>query len=127
MTPEALNSLTDTAARHFQKPKPKPAPFSLRLSADERAELEARAHGEPLGAFIKSHLFGSRRPKQAASRRIQNIKAMARALALLGQSRIASNLNQLAKAANIGSLPVTPEVEADLELACVHVAEIVRF
>ncbi len=37
-------------------------------------------------------------------------------LGKLGQSRIASNLNQLAHAAHIGALPVTPETEADLRL-----------
>jgi hypothetical protein len=49
---------------------------------------------------------------------------MAKALALLGQSRLASNLNQLAKAANIGTLPLTPDVEEDLQDACAHVWEI---
>jgi len=41
-------------------------------------------------------------------------QALARVLALLGQSRISNNLNQLAHAANIGALPVTPETEAEL-------------
>ena len=45
-----------------------------------------------------------------------------RVLAALGQSRIASNLNQLAKAVNIGVLPVTPETEADMSEACAAVS-----
>ncbi|MGE3992572.1 plasmid mobilization relaxosome protein MobC [Pseudorhodoplanes sp.] len=48
---------------------------------------------------------------------------LGRLLALLGQSRIANNLNQLAKAANQGALPVTVEVEADLRAACAEVFE----
>jgi hypothetical protein len=44
-------------------------------------------------------------------------------LALLGQSRLANNLNQLAKAANQGSLPVTAEIEAELQQACAHILE----
>jgi len=32
----------------------------------------------------------------------------------LGRSRIANNLNQLAYAANIGSLPITPETGEDI-------------
>lgn len=32
----------------------------------------------------------------------------------MGRSRLSSNLNQLAYAVNIGSLPVTPETEAEL-------------
>jgi hypothetical protein len=39
-------------------------------------------------------------------------------LGALGQSRLSANLNQLAKAVNTGSLPVTPETEADLKAAC---------
>jgi hypothetical protein len=45
-------------------------------------------------------------------------------LGALGRSRLSSNLNQLAKAVNTGSLPVTPETEADLRQACRDVAEI---
>lgn len=33
------------------------APFSLRLTEVERAELTEKADGEPLGAYIKSRLF----------------------------------------------------------------------
>ncbi|MEJ7926700.1 hypothetical protein WG908_08030 [Sphingobium sp. AN641] len=47
-------------------------------------------------------------------------------MALLGQSRLSSNVNQLAKAANSGSLPVTPETESDLRHACRDIAEIRR-
>jgi hypothetical protein len=36
---------------------------------------------------------------------------------MLGQSRLSSNLNQLAKAVNTGSLPVTPETERELRQA----------
>ena len=52
-------------------------------------------------------------------------KAAAEALALLGQSRIASNLNQLAYHANIGAL-ITDETakaqiaEANLHLKAIH-------
>lgn len=36
----------------------RPPSFSLRLSADERARLEAEARGAPLGAYIKAKLTG---------------------------------------------------------------------
>ena len=39
-------------------------------------------------------------------------------MAALGQSRLSSNLNQLAKSANSGSLPVSPETEQALVQAC---------
>lgn len=47
--------------------------------------------------------------------------ALARVLAALGQSHIAGNLNQLAKAAHIDALPVTPETEQEIGNACAAV------
>ena len=45
---------------------------------------------------------------------------------MLGSSRIANNLNQLAHAANVGALPVSPELEADLMATLAEVREIRR-
>lgn len=42
----------------------------------------------------------------------------------LGASRLSQNLNQLARAVNTGSLPVTPETEADLKEACDAVVQL---
>lgn len=53
---------------------------------------------------------------------VWDAEALGRVLGALGQSRLSSNLNQLAKAVNTGSLPVTPETEADLVAACRDVA-----
>lgn len=47
-----------------------------------------------------------------------------RLLPRLGQSRIANNLNQLARAANVGALDLTPELEAELHEACAAVLEV---
>lgn len=98
--------------------KKRPAPFSLRLSDEDRARLMAEAGGAPLGAYIKAKVLGGpalrlRRTGMA----IEDRRALAQALALLGRSRLASNLNQLAYAANIGSLPMTPETEEELRAA----------
>ena len=128
MTPDALESFTKSA-RHAtpaarSAPK-KRAPFSLRFSDAERADLDARAGSTPLGAYIKSQLFdGARRPARKGGASINNSVALAKALALLGQTRIASNLNQLAKASNIGTLSLTPEVEDDLKEAFAYISEI---
>ncbi|MEM7399532.1 MAG: plasmid mobilization relaxosome protein MobC [Pseudomonadota bacterium] len=51
-------------------------------------------------------------------------KAAAEALALLGQSRIASNLNQLAYHANIGMLIESPEEKAQIAEANEHLRAI---
>jgi hypothetical protein len=47
-------------------------------------------------------------------------------LALLGRSRLANNLNQLAYAANIGSLPLTPETEEELQAAIAKITSMTQ-
>ena len=51
-------------------------------------------------------------------------KALAQVLAALGGSRLSSNLNQLARGVNTGTLPVLPETEEDIRQACADVATI---
>lgn len=103
-----------------------PPPFSLRLSFEERARLERDAAGMALGAYIRERLFdGSEPPRRTRGKfPVRDHEALARVLAELGRSRLANNLNQLARAANTGSLPVTPETEEDLARACAAVAEL---
>ncbi len=81
-----------------------------------------------LGGYIQSRLFdsGSPPPRQRGKNPVKDHKALAQALGLLGQSRISSNLNQLARSANTGSLPVTPDTEAALMEALNEIHEIRR-
>lgn len=101
-------------------------PFSLRLTFEERARLEELAGDMPLGSYIKDRVFnedgtGTRRARKRLRRPVKDKQSLAKLLGMLGQSRIANNLNQLAKAANIGTLPVTPETESDIRRACAEV------
>ena len=100
------------------------APFSLRLSFEERAQLEASANGVPLGAYIKAVLFEGELPKvrRRNTNPIKDQQSLSRVLSTLGQSRLSSNLNQMARAVNTGTLPVHPETEAELRQACADVA-----
>ena len=102
-------------------------PFSLRLSHQERRSLQARAGGEPLGSFIRSHLFASeeriRCPMRHWSSADEQI-ALAQILALLGQSNIAQNLDDLAQALRSGSLPLPSEIETLVYAAHLDIAEI---
>ena len=100
---------------------PRPHPFSIRLSATERAQLEAEAQGMPLGAYIKRKALNGPALRQRAS--IADRAALAQILALLGQSRIANNLNQLAHAANVGILEQTPEEQAELAFCLASIAQ----
>lgn len=107
--------------------KPKsPAPFSLRLSFDERATLERAAAGIPLGAYIRKKLFDSDlTPRRTRGQHpVKDHTALAHVLGALGSSRLPSNLNQIAKAAHIGALPVAPELETELQEACLQIREI---
>lgn len=95
--------------------KKHPSPFSLRLSHEERQSLEEAAAGRPLSAYVRYLIFKDNLPEMPKRRtrgESANIdhKALSQLLGALGQSRIASNINQLAKAANSGSLPVNQEV-----------------
>jgi hypothetical protein len=100
----------------------RPPPFSIRLTGEERARLQAEAGTARLGTYIKEKALNAPPTKRAAA--VGDRKALAQALALLGQSRIASNLNQLAHLGNIGALPLTPEIEEELREAFQHVGEI---
>lgn len=103
--------------------KKRPAPFSLRLSARERAYLEELAGSQPLGSYIRGRLLGDTIKKPAPVRRPRvNEEQLAAVLAQLGGSRLSSNLNQLAKHANMGTLDVTRDLESELEDACKAVA-----
>ncbi len=105
-----------------------PTPFSLRLTFDERAILEHAAGDSPLGAYIRKRLLnGEEAPRKKAKKRkkspLKDEKALSKLLAELGKSRLANNLNQLARASNTGSLPVTPDTERALRSACSDIHE----
>lgn len=103
----------------------KSSPFSLRLSFEERARLEREAGNLPLGAYIKlKALSGAPVPayQTRSSRAVRDPEALGQLLALLGKARLANNLNQLAHAANTGSLPVTPDTLSAIRDACAEVA-----
>ena len=81
-------------------PRKTPAPFSLRLSFEERAKLEHAAGDKALGAYIRERLLGDdAAPRMKRGRSpVKDHAALGRVLAALGQSRLSSNLNQLARA-----------------------------
>lgn len=105
-------------------PRIRPAPFSLRLTAEDRARLDRDAAGMSLGSYVRWRLFDPDKPPPRTRGKfpVKDHQALSRVLAALGQSRIANNLNQLAAAAHLGALPVTPDVEASLNEAARQVA-----
>lgn len=106
--------------------KPKTKPFSIRLTDGEKRLLLDRAGQLPLGVYVRQLILeqaaqAPRRRQRRVRTPVQDHDALARVLAALGQSRIANNLNQLAKAVNIGALPVSLEAEQDINEGCAAV------
>ena len=105
-----------------QKVKQKTSPFSIRFTHEERAFLEAQAGNRPLGEFIRALVLCERAEKRRKLRKPQvHDQKIALVLFALGDSRIASNLNQLAKHANVGTLDVSEHVEQELHQSCLAV------
>jgi len=98
----------------------RPAPFSLRLTFEERAKIEAQAGDMPVGAYIKSLLLGEDAPKYRKRRKppVEDRELLAQVLACLGASRLASNLNQLAKATHVGNFYFDHDTKRSIKQAC---------
>ncbi|MCQ0990349.1 hypothetical protein [Jiella marina] len=126
---ETLREIFDKSGAPAKKRQHKRrlAPFSLRLTASERQRLEqhAAAEGLPLGTYIKTKALDLRAPaRRRRGRLVDDGQALAKALALLGRSDLSASLKELASAARIGALPVTPDLEAGLRQAVDHVGQI---
>jgi len=95
------------------------------MSFEEKMRLDREAAGMSLAAYIRWRLFDpeSPAPKSRGKHPVKDHQALSQLLALLGQSRLANNMNQLARAANSGSLPFTPETERLLNEAAADIAE----
>mgnify|MGYP001184552137 CR=1 FL=1 len=101
-----------------------PPPFSLRLSEAEKACLKAEAGAMPLGAYIRERLLGEHAEKRRKRRAVvEDYEKLAMVLAALGRSHLAQNMNQLAKAANMGTLDLTMDITAELLEACRQIRE----
>ncbi|WP_260080625.1 MobC family plasmid mobilization relaxosome protein [Phaeobacter inhibens] len=109
---------------HTSQKPPRLAPFSLRLTPEERQQLETQAGGMPLASYIKSVVLADEAPKYRSRRKppVAEQQLLAEVLARLAQTRHANNLNQIAKHLNQGTLVIDEELEADLKAAVAEVA-----
>jgi hypothetical protein len=96
----------------------------VRLSVEDHARLTELASGTPLSSYLRAKALGEDAPRR--SRRsvasVADRQMLAQVLGLLGQTRIANNLNQLAYHANIRSLQVDDTVRSEINEARHHVA-----
>ena len=97
--------------------------ITLRLSVDDHARLQELADGMALSTYIRSKALGESLPRRKlrSPASVADKQALAQILALLGQSRIANNLNQLAYHANVGALPVDDATRGQISDAYAHV------
>tara|TARA_B100000953_G_scaffold206126_1_gene170060 strand:+ start:254 stop:685 length:432 start_codon:yes stop_codon:yes gene_type:complete len=97
-------------------------PFCLRLTPSERSFLEHHAGSRPLGKYMRYVLLGDNvTPRRKQRKPKIDEKLAAALLSEIGQSHIPSNLNQLARHANMGTLDLPDEVERQLQEACAAV------
>ena len=82
--------------------------ITLRLTEDENNDLRERAGDLSVSSYVRECLFekDTARRKRRSYRPVVDQQALAQVLSKLGQSRMASNLNQIAHHANAGSLIV---------------------
>ena len=124
--PESLTPVfRSAAATEVTRAKrlPKDRPFCLRLTREERERLEREAGSMPLGAYIRERLFGEdSTPRRKRRRPSADQAGLAKVLGMLGASRLAANVNQLAKAAKLGLLVgAAPEVIQQIMEACADI------
>jgi len=111
-------------ARALPNPK-NPAPrITLRLSEEELTTLKRLSSGMPLSTYVRKCIFGTNvTPRKMRARvPVEDQKALAQVLGLLGQTRFANNLNQIAYQANCGSLLLNEQTENEIKIACAHIA-----
>lgn len=113
------------SAEKFKQPKKKhPSPLTLRLTDEEREKLKIAAGDMPVSAYIRRCLFDGNvtpRKNRRSHRPVADQEAIARVLSLLGQSRIANNLNQIAYQANCGTLLLDADTQKQIKETCAYI------
>lgn len=111
----------NSESEKWSKPSPS-KPFTLRLTDDERRELERQAGSKPLGSHIRSTLLGESAKRQRSGRRpVKDQATLAQLLGMFGQSDVAARLTALSKAIESGALVVDDDTIEAIQSACAEV------
>lgn len=104
------------------KAKPDTVVVSFRVARAEKTELERRADGLPLGAYLRGVVFGR---KVKAGKRVDHA-ALSRVLAALGRSGLAESLARLVALAEIGALGLNEADIAELRASRAEISALRR-
>ena len=122
-------TLSTQFAKAAAKPKAKrrrPAPFSIRLSDDERAYLERKAGRLPLGAYARAKLLGDEEAprRKAAAKPSVDYAMLGQVLGKLGKSEQVACLFLLLLAAEKNRVTMSEDDRAALHESCAAVREV---
>lgn len=126
MSLSASESFTGASANPTKRRQRKrPAPFPIRLNPEERAYLEDKAGGRPLGAYIRAKLLAGyqNKPRKAARAPSIDYALLGQVLGMLGESDLARHLCLLAVAAEAGRVDLKETDRVALGQACADVRE----
>lgn len=107
----------NTARRNSPAKKKRMAPLSVRLSKEQREQLEQDAMGMALNAFVLSKLFDNYKTTRQRKKPTKRDKAVASALRRMGNSGIAAFLTCQILAVEEGRLHLTKHEELELREA----------
>ena len=124
----AFQNALGQSARNNSNKKKSSSVITFRITDAEHQELKQLSQGASVSAYIRECVFkeGTSKRKRQLRTPIKDQTALAKALGLLGQSRIPNNLNQLAYQANTGSLPMSEDTLDQVKEAYDHVRFIRR-
>jgi hypothetical protein len=102
----------------------RPAPFSIRLSAEERAWLERKAGSRPLGRYIRAKLLGDdQTPRKAGRAPTIDYALLGQMLGMLGKTEQVSCLFLLLAAAKNERVAIGEAERQALDEACADIRE----
>lgn len=94
-------------------------PFSMRLSVEERARLDALAGDMTTSAYVRSRLFDTPSPRSRKIRRFDvNQSLLKKLVRQLGRQHISSRLHRILNAIDDGDLEVDDKLELELRYLC---------
>lgn len=94
--------------------------LSIRLSPEERTQLEIDAAGMSLSDYGRSRIFNqnSLKKRTRGKHPVKDHRALAQILRELGRIQISNHLNEISKAVQTGSLEVTLDTEKAIQDGC---------